>query len=79
MSAQPVNASLSGAFFALVRREGDHRVEILEIATRISRHVELTGGVTDLDLIADGSRATLAFVRPQWLSRGPGLRSPGCG
>ena len=48
--------------FALVRREGDSTVEILEIATGEVTVVALSGPVTDLDLIDDGSRA-IAVVR----------------
>ena len=51
--------------FALVRREGDDRsaqIDILEIASGEVSSVLLSGNVTDLDLIADGSRA-IAVVR----------------
>ena len=48
--------------FALVRREGDARVEILEVETGEATVIPLSGAVTDLDLMADGSRA-IAVVR----------------
>jgi len=48
--------------FALVRRDGSRSVEIWELSTGERRDVELSGPVTDLDLVADGSRA-IAVVR----------------
>jgi len=48
--------------FALVRRDGSRSVEIWELSTGARRDVELSGPVTDLDLVADGSRA-IAVVR----------------
>ncbi len=60
-TARDVSITPDGRF-ALVRRDGDARVEILEIATGQATIITLSGPVTDLDLIADGSRA-IAVVR----------------
>lgn len=60
-TARDVSVTPDGRF-ALVRRDGSPRVEILDLTSGVSRSVELSGPVTDLDLTSDGTCA-IAVVR----------------
>ncbi len=76
-SARDVAITPDGRF-ALVRRDGSRSVEIWALATGERRDLELSGPVTDLDLIADGSRA-IAVVRSVVPAVGGGTGGTGGG
>ncbi len=76
-SARDVAITPDGRF-ALVRRDGSRSVEIWALATGERRDLELSGPVTDLDLIADGSRA-IAVVRSVVPAVGGGTGGAGSG
>ncbi|MBL8714944.1 MAG: hypothetical protein JNL79_03065 [Myxococcales bacterium] len=56
-----VSVTPDGAY-ALIRRDGDAAVTIVSLETEVRTKVTLSGPVTDLDLVEDGSKA-IAVVR----------------